>query len=103
MTFTGRDRAELRAEAHHLKPLVHIGQHGLTAAVRQSASDALRTKELVKFQVGKTASTTAKEAAGVCAAELGAEVIQVIGRTFTLYRHNPDIARREGDVPPWRR
>jgi RNA-binding protein len=29
-----------------------------------------------------------------------AEVIQVIGRTFTLYRENPDLP--DADVPPWR-
>ena len=29
-----------------------------------------------------------------------AEVIQVIGRTFTLYRENPDLKR--GELPPWR-
>jgi RNA-binding protein YhbY len=32
-----------------------------------------------------------------------AEVIQVIGRTVTLYRQNPDIKGKAGDPPPWRR
>lgn len=103
MSFTGKARAALRAEAHHLDPLVHIGQHGMTPAVRQSANDALRTKELVKMQVGKNSDLKAKDAAGQFAAQLNAEVIQVIGRTFTLYRHNPDIKRSDGDVPPWKR
>ena len=103
MTFTGKARAALRAEAHHLNPLVHIGQQGITTAVRQSANDALRTKELVKLQVGKNAEVGAKEAAGQLSAVLRAEVIQVIGRTFTLYRHNPSIKRKEGDLPPWKR
>lgn len=103
MSFTGKERAALRAEAHHLDPLVHIGQQGITPAVRQSANDALRTKELVKMQVGKTADVTAKEEAAQLAAQLRAEVVQVIGRTFTLYRHNPEIVRREGDLPPWKR
>jgi RNA-binding protein len=103
MTFTGKDRAALRAEAHHLKVLVHIGQQGITQPVRQSLNDALRTKELVKVQVAKTGELSAKEAAPQLAAQLQAEVIQVIGRTVTLYRHNADIPRREGDEPPWRR
>ena len=103
MSFTGKARAALRAEAHHLDPLVQIGQQGITPAVRQSANDALRTKELVKMQVGKNSELKAKEAAGQFAAQLNAEVIQVIGRTFTLYRHNPDIKRSEGDLPPWKR
>ena len=44
-----------------------------------------------------------KEAAPQLAQRLKAEVIQVIGRTLTLYRHNPAIVRREGDAPPWKR
>ena len=32
-----------------------------------------------------------------------AEVIQVIGKTITLYRPNPEIKGKAGDTPPWRR
>jgi RNA-binding protein len=103
VSFTGKERAALRAEAHHLKTIVHIGKDGITRAVRQSLNDALRTKELVKIQVGKTGDMTARDAAPELAAQLSAEVIQVIGHTVTLYRHNPDIKRSEGDLPPWRR
>ena len=35
------------------------------------------------------------------AARLGAEVVQTIGRTFTVYRHNPALPK--GELPPWRR
>jgi RNA-binding protein len=57
----------------------------------------------VKIQVARTADVTVKEAAPRLAQQLGAEVIQVIGRTVTLYRHNPAIVRRDGDVAPWKR
>ena len=30
-----------------------------------------------------------------------ADVVQVIGKTATLYRENPDLKRKSG-VPPWR-
>ena len=36
MTMSGRDRAGLRAEAHHLTPLVHVGQYGLSPTVIQA-------------------------------------------------------------------
>ena len=42
MTMSGKDRAALRAEAHHLTPLVHVGQHGLSPTVIQSLEEALR-------------------------------------------------------------
>ena len=87
----GKDRAELRADAHHLKPTVHVGHHGITDSLLQSLDDALQANELVKIQVERTAPLTTKEAANRLAGQVGAEVIQVIGRKTTLYRLNPDL------------
>ena len=100
MSMKGKDRAALRAEAHHLNVLVHIGHAGLTPALLASLNDVLRTHELVKIQVAKAGDLTAKDAARDAAERARAEVIQVIGRTFTLYRENPDLKR--GELPPRR-
>ena len=100
----GKERAELRAEAHHLDPTVHVGQHGLTPAVITSLDDALRTRELVKVKLGfKDEQIKPKEVAESLALATNAAVVQVIGRTATLFRENPDIQKRRGDPPPWRR
>jgi RNA-binding protein len=101
MTLSSKDRAALRAEAHHLSASVHVGQHGVTDAVRQTIDDALRTRELVKIAFGKNADVGAKESANEIAASLSADVVQVIGKTATLYRENPELKRKD-DVPPWR-
>ena len=101
MTMSGKERAALRAEAHHLDVQVHIGHQGLTSTVLSSVDDVLRTHELVKLQVAKAGDVSAKEAANDIASQLGAEVIQVIGRTFTIYRENPELKR--GELPPWSR
>lgn len=100
MAMTGKERAALRAEAHHLDVKVHVGHQGLTDALLGSLNDVLRTHELVKLQVAKAGDLSAKEAANEIAEKMGAEVIQVIGRTLTIYRENPDLKR--GEVPPWR-
>lgn len=102
MTLTGKEKAALRAEAHHLTAMVHVGKEGISAPLVQSLDDALRTHELVKVQLGKTLELSAREAAGVLAGEAGAEVVQVIGRTVTLFRENPELKRKAGDLPPWR-
>ena len=94
MTISGRDRAELRAEAHHLTALVHVGQHGMSPTVIQALDDALRTRELVKVQLGRNTDVKARDAAATLAAETGAIVIQVIGKTATLYRENPELPRK---------
>lgn len=97
----GRERAALRADAHHLSPTVHLGKEGLSASLITSLDDTLRTHELVKIKLGKGAEVKAKDAAAALALATGSEVIQVIGRTATFYRENPDL--KKGDLPPWKR
>jgi len=102
MALTSKERAELRGEAHHLSASVHVGQHGLTDSVKQTLDDALRTRELVKIQFGKNADVDVKESANELAGILSADIVQVIGKTATLYRENPELPRKRGGEPPWR-
>lgn len=99
----GKERAELRAEAHHLAPTVHLGQHGLTPSVITSLDDALRTRELVKVKLGKQDDVKPKDVANSLALATNAAVVQVIGRTATLFRENPGIEKKRGELPPWRK
>ena len=103
MPLSSKERAALRGEAHHLSASVHVGQHGLTESVRQSLDDALRTHELVKIQFGRNADVDVKEAAHALAQAMSADIVQVIGKTATLYRENPELERKKGDMPPWRK
>lgn len=103
MSLTSKERASLRAEAHHLSATVHVGQHGITPAVLQSLDDALRTHELVKVQLGRNADASARDGANDLAERAGADVVQVIGRTATLFRPNPDLHTTPDQPPPWRR
>jgi RNA-binding protein len=103
MTLSGKARAELRGEAHHLQPLVQVGHQGVTPTLLQSLEDALRARELVKVQLSKQSELDIRVAARELADATGAQVVQVIGRTTTLYRHNPELPRRRDDPPPWKR
>jgi RNA-binding protein len=91
--LSSKARAALRAEAHHLPVTVHVGHQGLTDAVRQSLDDAMRTRELVKIQFSRNDDVNVKETANDLARVMGADVVQVIGRTATLYRENPELKR----------
>lgn len=93
MTLSSKARAELRARAHHLEVMVHIGHQGVTDTVRQTLDDTLRTRELVKVQFSKNADVKAKDAANDLAGQVGAEVVQTIGRTATLWRENPELKK----------
>ena len=99
--MTGKERAALRAHAHHSSATVHVGQHGLTRALVNSLDDALRTHELVKVQLVKNADVTAKQAANELAEAVKADVVQVIGRTTTLYRRNPELDHGAGKAHAW--
>ena len=90
MALTSKQRATLRAEAHHLTATVHVGHQGLSDALKASLDDALRTKELVKIQFSKNVELDVKESANELASTLGADVVQVIGRTATLFREKPE-------------
>jgi len=99
----GRERAELRAKAHHLDPTVHVGQQGLTPTLITSLDDALRTRELVKVKLGVKGDVKPTDVANSLALATNSAVVQVIGRTATLFRENPELERKRDDPPPWRR
>jgi RNA-binding protein len=103
MPLTSKARATLRAEGHRLSPTVHVGHHGLTPSLVRALDDALRTRELVKVALNRTADAKPKAMASELAEAVGADVVQVIGRTATLYRQNPELTGTPGAAPPWRR
>ena len=53
----------------------------------------------MKVQLGRNTDVKAKDAAAELAAATGATVVQVIGKTATLYRENPELPRKHGDPP----
>ena len=102
MGLTSKERASLRGDAHHLTAKVHVGKEGLTHALMDALDETLRTHELVKVQLNRMADAKPKDAATALADASGAEIVQVIGRTVTLFRHNPDLERKPGAPPPWK-
>ena len=49
--MTATERRQLRAQGHHLKPVVQIGQAGLTEGVIQATQVALEQHELIKVSI----------------------------------------------------
>ncbi len=86
--MTSKQRAFLRAQANGLDPILHAGKGGLSDTMVKQADDALTARELLKGRVLETAPTSTRDLAEQLAAAVHAEVVQVIGRTFVLYRRN---------------
>jgi RNA-binding protein YhbY len=57
----------------------------------------------VKVRLGNKDDAKPKDFAGSLAAATNSEVVQVIGRTATLFRENRELDKKRGDIPPWRR
>ncbi len=84
--MTSKQRAYLRGLANKLEPIVHAGKGGISDAMIKQADDALTARELIKGKVLESAPATAREIAEAIAAAVNAEVVQVVGRTFVLFR-----------------
>ena len=89
--LTSKQRAQLRSLAHHLKPVVQIGQAGVTDAAVQSVLEAFNTRELLKIKVQEGAPEGPWETADTLVARIdGAHVAQTVGRVVVLYRPFPE-------------
>ncbi|POZ51666.1 ribosome assembly RNA-binding protein YhbY [Methylovulum psychrotolerans] len=82
------DKKQLRANAHTLKPVVMIGQSGLTDAVLAEIELALDSHELIKVKIRAERDERKLISEKICGAT-GAELIQSIGQIAVLYRLNP--------------
>jgi len=87
MELKGKDHRKLRAEGHHLKPVVITGNDGLSSDVLEKIDSELRIHGLIKIKIGK-GPLHRKEAAEQLVSATGAAVVQVLGRTILLYRPN---------------
>ena len=86
--LTSKQRAYLRSLAVDLDPIVMVGKSGMSPELTKQADDALTARELIKGKVLETAPLSSREAAEQIAADVQADVVQVIGSKFVLYRKN---------------
>ena len=90
VSLTPRERARLKARAHALEPVVHIGQAGLTDALVAEVDRALTAHELIKVRIGAAdRHDRATLAEAICARTDAAEVQQV-GKVLVLWRPRPE-------------
>ena len=94
--LSGKQKAWLRSEAHSLRPVVRIGNAGVTDGVIAEVDRALGTRELIKVRLDS--SEGKKEAAEQLAERTEATLCGLVGLTVILYRRNPE--KEDGIVPP---
>ena len=98
--LTSTQTKYLRGIAHGLKPVVYVGQKGLTDALISSTEEAFARHELIKIKFidfkGKKQKT---EIAGALESRTESHLAGIIGHIAILYRQHPDPEKRKIILP----
>ncbi|MFM8769163.1 MAG: YhbY family RNA-binding protein [Rubrivivax sp.] len=87
------ERRRLRADAHHLNPVVLIGGEGLTEAVKREADSALSAHGLIKLRVFSDERDKREHMLESLCDGLDAAPVQHIGKLLILWRPVPEKAK----------
>lgn len=89
-SLDGATRRRLRRIAHHLDPVVLVGEQGVSEALVAETRRALDDHELIKVRIHaadrELRAALARELAEAC----GAAIVQSIGKAVVLFRKNPE-------------
>ena len=89
MTLSAKQRQALKTAAHHLKPVIRIGQKGITDSLIRETDAALNAHELIKVQIQDDDRAARRQGALDLAGATASTLVHQIGKTFILYRQNP--------------
>ncbi len=94
MALNAKQRKHLKALAHQYKPVVLIGNAGVTASVIREIELALARHELLKIRLPGAARTERTQMLKHICETIGAHAVQEIGRVAVIYRRaeKPRIA-----------
>ena len=90
MSLSKKQIKFLRTKCHDLKPVILLGQKGLTEEVLNELDIALTHHELVKIKLSVDDRELRRSLAGEICAKSHSEEVQSIGKTLSVYRVNPD-------------
>ena len=93
--MTSKQRAYLKGLAQTMEPIFQIGKNSLTPENTKAIAEALEARELIKVHVLENSMLTAREAAGELAEAASADVVQVIGNKFVLYKESEENKKIE--------
>lgn len=88
MTITKTQQKFLRSKAHHLKPIIWIGQNGLTESVTAELETALDHHELIKIKLRVGDRELRNKMVDDICQMLHCIKIQGIGSMVSIYRKN---------------
>lgn len=90
MAMPSKQRQQLKAKAHALKPVVIVGNNGLTKNVNEEVDRALTDHELIKVRVNSEDRDERKSIFAEISETHHAEILQLVGKIGILYRKNEE-------------
>ena len=90
MQLTNKQKQYLKSQAHSLKPVVLLGQNGLTEGVLAEIDIALNAHELIKVRIPTQDRELKAKIIAAIVKNTQAVNVQHVGHMLTLYRATDD-------------
>jgi RNA-binding protein len=88
--LTARERAHLKARAHALEPVVHVGSSGITDRLVAEVDRALTAHELIKIKVNADDRADRIAVGDEICARTDATAVHRVGKVLILWRPRPE-------------
>lgn len=92
MPLTPKQKSYLRSLAHKLKPVVIVGNAGLTEAVINEIDLTLAHHELIKIKLGAGERLARDRMCEEICTKTNSDRVQTLGRIATIYRGSKEPA-----------
>jgi RNA-binding protein len=90
MSLTEKMKHDLRGRGHALKPVVSVGNAGLSKAVLREIGLSLEHHELMKIRISGAEREERKQLIARICDDFNAELVQAVGHIALIYRKKPD-------------
>jgi len=87
-------KKQFKAQAHTLKPVIIVGQSGLTESVLKEIEITLDTHELIKIKI-RAERDDRKQIRDQIVTDTHSELIQSIGQIIVIYRKKPEQKQKK--------
>lgn len=91
--INSKQRAVLRKMANTMDPVIQVGKGGISDNIINETRRELFDKELIKLSVMRNVPESVRQISDLIAQQTDADVVQVIGRKFVLYKRNEEEPR----------
>ena len=95
MQLNNKQIKHLRGLAHAIKPVVTIGQNGITENVANEITGALKFHELIKIKLAGVENEDRKSVVEAICENNKASHVQTIGKVATIFKRNPNNIKIE--------